>query len=217
MIVVGVLIALTAEQVVLRWETAHRLHLAELQVRVELGADDGPQAAMRVALAPCVANALERIRVLAEQGASRADLLSAIGAYDLPHPTWDDNAYRGALSSGLTAQMDHKTYESWAYAYGVVPSLEQEAEREAGDAADLRAISRVGGPITAEERTQVLRAAATLAVDNDQITGRAQWLLDGMARAGVRLDPAQKADTVGDAAKRPMAAACLADLRGRFG
>jgi hypothetical protein len=163
-----------------------------------------------------VAGALERIRTEAENSASRADLLSAINAYDLPHPTWDDNAYRGALTSGLTAQMDHKTYESWAYAYGVIPSLDRADEREAHDAADLRALSRVGGAITPEERTQVLRAAASLTVDNEQIAGRARWLLDGMARAGVKLDPARKDDTLHDALSRPMAAACVADLRARF-
>jgi hypothetical protein len=216
MIVVGVLIALTAEQLVLRWETAHRIHLAEMQVRVELGADDGPQAAERDALGPCVAGSLERIRTAAESGASRADVLAATGAYDLPHPTWDDNAYRGALASGLAAQMNHATYESWARAYAVIPSLDREDERETHDAADLRAISRTGGPITPEERTQILRAVATLAVDNQQIIGRARWLLDGMARAGVKLDPTRAADIVGDALIRPMAAACIADLRSRI-
>ena len=216
MIVVGVLIALTAEQAVLRWETAHRMHLAELQVRAELGLDDGPQAAFRDALGPCVASALERIRTTVESGASRADLQTAIGAYDLTHPTWDDNAYRGALASGLTAQMDPAHYESWAYAYAVIPSLDREAERETHDTADLRAISRTGGAITPEERTQVLRAAASLAVDNQEISGRAHWLLDGMARARVTLDRAQGAAQVDEALKRPMAAACVADLRSRF-
>jgi hypothetical protein len=213
MIVVGVLIALSAEQVVLRWEMAHRLHLTELQMRAELANDDGPQGAMRVAISPCVTGILEKIRTEAESGASRADLLTAIGAYDLPHATWDDPAYRAALASGIGAQMDAATYSKWSYVYSVIPALDREDERETHDAGDLQALSRTGGPITPDERSQVLRAAATLAVDNHEITGRARWLLDGMARAGVEVNLANRAAMMESILKRPLAAACPADLR----
>src|SRR4051812_21001882 len=70
-IVLGVLIALGAEQLVQRYEWSHKLHAAEEAMRAELRDDDGPQAVIRSAMHACVKESLDAIRAAAEQGAPR--------------------------------------------------------------------------------------------------------------------------------------------------
>jgi hypothetical protein len=53
-IVLGVLLALGAEQSVEKWHWRQRVHEAEVSISKELGEDDGAQAYARLALAPCI-------------------------------------------------------------------------------------------------------------------------------------------------------------------
>lgn len=210
MIVVGVLIALSAEQAVEYLQTVSRIRSVETQMRWELSADDGPEAFIRDAMGSCVERSLDNIRALAESGASRAELLKAISIYDPPHFTWDENAYEAAHASGMESRMDAAASGKWAYVYSVVPRLDVADEREIEDSAGVRAISRTGGALTAEERTQVIRAAVSLTIDNRQVSHFAKWLVRAMDRLGVRLDATRARWAVRELETRPMAADCAA-------
>ena len=61
-VVVGVLIALLAQQVVQNWEWKQRVAAAARSMKHELFYDDGPQIYMRAAASPCAQAYLGRIR-----------------------------------------------------------------------------------------------------------------------------------------------------------
>jgi len=70
-VVIGVVIALSAEQLLQGLELRAKVRHAEEQMRAELALDDGPQVLQRIALAPCVEESLSRIRTAIEQGEPR--------------------------------------------------------------------------------------------------------------------------------------------------
>src|SRR5438067_2189068 len=91
-IVLGVLIALVAEQAVRAMEWRHKVHAAEAAMAIELRDDDGPQAYARAVMHPCLQQALDGIRGAVESGAPRAELRRLIDAYKVSFWTWDSLA-----------------------------------------------------------------------------------------------------------------------------
>ena len=80
-IVLGVLIALVAEQA-LEWRS--KVAAAEAAIRAELGSDDGPQVRSRYALNGCVDGALAAIRDGVEQGANHPAVLALKAKHRTP-------------------------------------------------------------------------------------------------------------------------------------
>jgi hypothetical protein len=80
-IVVGVLIALTAEQIgeTLHWR--HKIHQIEDALRLELAEDNAPQAFTRLATAGCNDRQLAGIATAAQGGARPAQFAPLIAAY----------------------------------------------------------------------------------------------------------------------------------------
>lgn len=151
-VVLGIAIALAAEQTLNSLEWRHKTHLADEQMRQEIAGDDGPQVLERVALSPCVNNALDAIRSSVEQGAPRATVLAAIDRYWTPRHTWDSVAFQAATSSGVLARVSAERIGLLSYFYSFMPVIEGANEREFHDGAMLQAVSHVGGPLTETER-----------------------------------------------------------------
>src|SRR5690348_1629077 len=80
-VVVGVLIALLAQEVVQRWEWKRKVAVARDAMRYELLVDDGPQIYQRAAMHPCVLASLDRIRSAIESERSRSEIAGAIDRY----------------------------------------------------------------------------------------------------------------------------------------
>jgi hypothetical protein len=191
-IVVGVLIALGAEQAVQRWEWHHKMHAAEESMRLELRDDDGPQAFSRLAMHRCIQNALDGIRNGVEQGAGRAEMLGLIERYKVPFWTWDSLAYGATIASDVPTHLPSDRMASWTSAYATMAALDRANEKEFGDAADLHAISRRGGPLSEAERDRLLRAVENLRRDDLVIFASVTVMLPALYDTGVRLDPAVK-------------------------
>jgi hypothetical protein len=184
-IVLGVLIALAAEQLAQGLDWRGKARLADQEMRQELADDDGPQAYVRVAFGDCVRATLTRIRVSAETGDPRDVLLKAIDGYQLPFWTWDSFAYQATVAEGVSAHLPARQMNGWIQAYATMPALDRVNEKEFADAAELRAVSRSGGPISASERDRVLQAVEKLRADNDEILSGARVMLRGMRSLGL--------------------------------
>jgi hypothetical protein len=185
-IVLGVLIALGAEQLVQRMEWRHKRHAAEEAMRRELREDDGPQAAIRSAMHPCVQQSLDAIRAAAEQGASRDAVRRMIDGYKVPFLTWDSLAYQGAMASDISAHMPAEAMQRWTSAYAVIPALDRANEREFQHLAQLRALSRSGGALSPAERDRLIEAVEVLRADELELDTGIQVLIPAMREAGVR-------------------------------
>lgn len=87
-IVLGVLIALGAGQLVDAWQWREKVRRAESSMRLELAEDNGPQAYGRLLIGKCLDQQITRIRDGA--GTESPDQLRQwTAAYTPPFRTWD--------------------------------------------------------------------------------------------------------------------------------
>ena len=184
-IVLGVLIALGAEQLIetLQWE--RRRVDAETAMTKELGEDDGAQAEARIALSHCFAAQLDRVQrsLIAERDGSGPFVSPAIAAP--PFRTWDDNAWRAAVSSNATAHMSTARTSNWSAAYVFIPDMNEAALRESSDWADLYGIRQLRPHPSESELDAMLAAVSRARHDNDLLTTVSEYFLIWTHRAGV--------------------------------
>lgn len=184
-IVLGVLIALGAEQLIetLQWD--RRRVDAETAMTKELGDDDGAQAEARMALSHCFAAELDRVEraLIEERDDSGPFVAPQISAP--PFRTWDDNAWRAAVSSNATSHMSTARTSSWSAAYVFIPDMNEAALRESSDWADLYGIRQLRPHPSETERDAMLTAVSRARHDNDLLTTVSEYFLIWTHRAGV--------------------------------
>lgn len=207
-IVIGVLIALGAEQAVQQVEWHHKTEAAEQSMRLELAKDDGPQVWGRYAMHQCVEGVLDEIRAGAEQRVGRAEMVALIARHRTPFWTWDSLAFSAANASDVALHLSSETMHRWTMAYATMPALNQANAKEFNDGADLVALARTGGALSEAERAQVLRAVELLRRDNATIFASVRVALPAIYQTGVRLDPGVKRAMLALAA-RDYGQACL--------
>ncbi|HEX4693483.1 hypothetical protein [Sphingomonas sp.] len=188
-IVLGVLIALGAEQVVRSIEWSHKIHAAEEAMLTELSTDDGPQAYARRGMDACVHKALDGIQQAVERGAPRAEVVANIERYAVPFWTWDEFAYRAMIASDLTAHIPHDRLNQWTMAYATVPALDRLNGKEFDDSANLTALRRNGGPLSDAERDRLLLAVEVARHDEAAIMASLRVMIPAMEKTGARLNP----------------------------
>ena len=154
-------------------------------MRAELRDDDGPQAAIRFAMHPCVQQSLDAIRAGAEQDAGRDAMRRMIEGYKLPFLTWDSLAYQGAMASDVSVHMRPEAMQLWTSAYAVIPALDRANEREFRDLAQLQSLSRTGGALSPAERDRMIEAVEALRADELELFSGIRVLIPAMRAAGV--------------------------------
>jgi hypothetical protein len=187
-IVIGVLIALGAEQAVERQEWAHKVRAAEDAMRAELLVDDGPQIYQRAAMHDCLTARLDAIRAGVEIGAPRAELVRLIDGYHLDFLTYDSLAHDDATHAGVADHMSQAALETWTKAYSAMPSMERTNDQEAQDLARLRGLRHTGGPLSEAEQTHALDAVEALRVEEHNMANSAAYVLPGLRHLGA-FDP----------------------------
>lgn len=185
-IVLGVLIALGAEQAVQSVEWRHKVSATVADMNNELGSGDGPEAYERVALHDCVATHLERLRASVEQG-DRATSRKLIDQFWLPNRTWDSLARDAANTADVAAHMPHERMLQYRIAYEMVPDMQRLAEKELADLGHLRALPASGGQLTPDEKLSELAAVEAIKLDNDTFARESRFLLLRMKMMDLRL------------------------------
>jgi len=222
-VVIGVVIALSAEQMLQGLELRAKVRHAEQQMRVELALDDGPQLLQRIALAPCVEEGLTRIRGAIEQGEPRAAVLEAVERFDPPRHTWDSVAFQAATMNNVLPHLPADRLWRWAYVYSMMPLLDRANEREFLDVARIRSLSKAGGPLAEAERGRLLEAVEALRRDNEDIVTHVTSTAGAIRELGIRvvLDakppsevyaPAGPSRVLDQLKRLPMAASCVPAL-----
>jgi hypothetical protein len=186
-IVLGVLIALIAEQTVRALEWRHKVHAAEAAMAAELRDDDGPQAYARAAMHDCLQQELDALRAAVETAAPRAEVLRRIDAYKVSFWTWDSLAYTAAMNGELSTHMETEALSGWTSAYATMTALDRANQKEFADTAELHALSRTGGALSETERQALLHAVETLRRDDLTIMSAVRVMLPAIAKAGVSL------------------------------
>ena len=193
-IVIGVLIALGAEQVIEHWSWSNRVREAEASMTKELGEDDGPQAYARISLSRCIDRQLERTQsaLLDERDHSAAFVPPQLSTP--PFRTWDSQAWQAAVSSGVTNHMGTERMYAWGGPYSIIGGMDQAALRENQDWSELEAIATLRPHPSEAERERILAAIARARHDNRFMTWIAGIFLKLSAKAGVTVPEAYTQD-----------------------
>jgi len=131
-IVCGILIALGLEQAVEALHSHHLVEQAEEAMRGEIIDDDGPQAYVRLAVAPCLSHQLDGLRAALEKRIAPEAFGKLAASYGPELRTWDDQAWKAAQASGVLSAMGPKKLNQWSEIYVQIPNLQDDvrAERE---------------------------------------------------------------------------------------
>jgi len=163
-IIVSVLIALFAEQLVQRWEWHQKVQAAETAMRFELLGDDGPELYQRAAIHPCLVSRLDAMRAAIEAGASRSQVYALIDSYWVPFHTYETLAHDAANASDVASHMDVGQHDLFNQAYGMMPSVDRTNAIEVADVARLSALRRSGGALSDRDDERIMWAGVRFAL-----------------------------------------------------
>jgi hypothetical protein len=209
-IVVGVLTALAAEQIVQALDWRHKVDVAVDAMRAEVGDDDAPELHFRAVLHPCLQGRLDDIRSAVEAGKSRDEVANLISGYKLLFLSFDSLALNAANASDVTTHIPNAELQKWMNIYSMMPLLDRTNAKEAGDVAGLRSLRRTGGPLSDVERDRAVQAVEALRQDDNLMYGAITYVLPEIEKAGIALTPKRKASFMVWARKRY--GACIQDL-----
>lgn len=185
-IVLGVLIALGAQQVAEYWDWRQKVNAAVGDMNNELGSGDGPEAYERLVLHDCVSAHLDSLRAAVEQG-DRSKSRKLIDQFWLPNRTWDSLARDAANTADVAAHMPHERMLQYRIAYEMVPDMQRLAEKELVDLGHLRALPASGEQLTSDEKLSEIAAIEALKLDNDTLARESRFLLLRMKMMDLRL------------------------------
>lgn len=191
-IVLGVLIALAAEQAVEAWHWHNQAERARRTLRVELGEDNLPQAYARLALEPCLRRQLNAIQLALNTGAERTQLSALARNYRPPIRTWDDQAWDAVVSTGDLAHGGSDEIVGWAAPYRMVARLGRRGDAEQEDLSNLRSIGIAPGPLTETERDRVTVALEHLVARGIGMAEGSRVLISAAHGVGVDLTREQE-------------------------
>ena len=180
-VVVGVLIALLAQEAVQNWEWKQKVAAAERAMRHEMLWDNGPQLYQRAVMHPCAVERLDAIRTAVEGSKSRRAITALIDSYWAPYFSYDSIARDAANTSDVASHMPADTMDLYAIVYTQMPPMTRNSEREVADLAQLRALNRSGGALSPTERDKVLSAVEALRSDDHLM-----WLVSGWSMPKLR-------------------------------
>jgi hypothetical protein len=201
-IVLGVLIALGAEQVAEHVHEQAQLKEAEDAMVAELRDDDLPQAYARVAIHDCLVDQLDEIENAVAAGTDRGKISSLATAYRPIYRTWDDQAWKAALASQAFASSGSNRMISWSQRYIAIPVLAEAAAHEQTDLPQLWARMGASGPLAIPEKDRLFQAIANLRRDNRQMGGGALFLIKVTEEAGIALSRKQRSQLLAEASQK---------------
>jgi hypothetical protein len=205
-IVIGVLIALGAEQMVETLHWRQKVNDAEGAMRLELAEDDGPQAYGRVLIGPCLDAELARIHDAAGHVQSQQLRQWAL-AYMPPFRSWDSEAWKTVLGSDVGGHMAPERLIQWSSPYRVIGDMTAANKQERDIATDLReALPPAGEPSAADLQT-LRREAAQLRTFNGGLFRASQLLLARSRTLGAPVPDAMQQELLRDA--REMYGECV--------
>jgi hypothetical protein len=200
-IVIGVLIALGAQQVVSRFDDRAELRDAEAAMVSELRDDDLPQAYTRAAIYNCYAQQIDSIEKAVASG-DRERVLSLAKAYKPVVRTWDDEAWKAALASQVLVHSGSKRMLGWSTAYVMIPELGKTAEAEQEQLPHLRSNLSGTGSLSPDQQDRLFDTVSVVRGNNRAMSGESLVLIKFVGDIGLKLSEAQKHALLGDARKK---------------
>jgi hypothetical protein len=190
-IIVGVLIALLAEQTAENFAWAQKVRIANESMTEEIAVDDGPQVYQRAAMDSCLNQKLDAIEHGLESGGGRQAMLRLIRSYQIQYLSYDTLQRDAVNISGVAVHVSARQLVAWAKVYSEIPVMDRTAADEARDLGRLNALRSDGGALSDVEKDRTFEAAEALRSDERVMFSAASWTLPEIFRAGLKLDPAR--------------------------
>lgn len=190
-VVLGVLLALAGAQAVEDFHQRAELRDAEDAMTSELRDDDLPQAFTRAAIYDCYERQLDGVEA-AVAGGDRAKFVTLASAYKPVFRTWDQEAWKAALSSQVLVPTGSKRMISWSSPYILIPLLTEDAKEESDAAAQLRARLSGDGPISPAQQDHLFQVISMLRRFNDGMSVSSLVFMYTAGQRGLTLTAEQK-------------------------
>jgi hypothetical protein len=199
-IVIGVLIALGAEQVVEHFHDRLELRDAEGAMVSELRDDNLPQAYTRAAIFNCYADQLDAIEK-AVASKDRVKVLQLARQYQPVIRTWDDDAWKAAITSQVLVQTGAKRMLGWSTAYVMIPRLAITANDERAELSLLYANLSGKGSLSAEQQDRLFQVISLLRGYNRRMNAGSLTFIRFAGEQGLSLTQQQKSALLAEARK----------------
>jgi hypothetical protein len=190
-VVLGVLLALGAGQVVDYFNQRAQLREAEAAMTAELRDDNLPQAFIRVAVFNCYRGQLDALQG-AVRAADRPKFMALAKAYKPVYRTWDDEAWKAALASQVLVHVGTKRMAGWSTPYVLIPILTRHTSDEIDELSRLWAELGGEGPISPVQQDRLFEIISNLRTSNDGMAVAALVFMSQTARIGLTLMPEQR-------------------------
>jgi hypothetical protein len=199
-IVIGVMIALGAEQAVESVHQKAELREAEDAMVKELRQDDLPQAFTRTAVYGCYVDQLDGLQqAVASRDRTKVRALAA--AYLPIDRTWDEQAWHSAISSQVLVHSGSKRLLGWSQAYVMVPLLGQKNMDERDELPQLQANISGDGHLSGLQQDRLYQVISKLQFDNRSMTGQSLVFIRYLDAQGLRLTASEQAGLLAEARK----------------
>ena len=129
-VVLGVLIALLAQQLVQDWEWGLKVRAAEAAMQREQFYDNGPLVYQRAATHPCIQQRLRAVRDAVHAGKGREDVANLIGGVQLEFYSFDSLAIESAFASDVAAHMPRDRLNAYIQSYQMIPVMDRTNAQE---------------------------------------------------------------------------------------
>ena len=202
-IVLGVLIALLAQQIANDWQWRQDVARTKVDLDSEIS-DAVATVAERAAVEPCLTQRLTDLadRIAASDGRWKADPYVLPGehayagiihyaippAYRMPNRSYFDDAWQQAKAAGMLGHMTPEEVRNYALAYLTVGSIRTAGEAERDLAPELSLLS-FNGALDVSTRARALSTIARLDNANRDTLAFARQLADEARALGIYLSP----------------------------
>jgi hypothetical protein len=200
-VVIGVLIALGLEQLVDHENWRRKIDRADGVMRAELTEDDGPQAFVRAAIAPCLDAQISQVHD-APANTPPSRLRQLASAYSPPFRTWDSEGWQAALASDVGSHLPSKTLVHWSEPYLLIGNMTEWNQRENDLVTDLRETLPSSGAPSPAQLQELKHQAAELRGLNTELAAGARLLLEAMQRDGMAVPRSSEAALLREAKAR---------------
>src|SRR5436309_3082393 len=137
-IVLGVSVALAAEQGVEWWHWKNRVADARAAMLLELRDENAPQAYTRVAARDCYEQQLNIMQSAIETERPRAEIAALIRNYRVPNRSWRTASWDALLASDVASHISPEQLIQWSLQHDNVPHLAALGAQEEQDLVALR-------------------------------------------------------------------------------
>jgi len=179
-VVIGVLIALLAQEVVQGWEWQQKIAAADDAMKREMFWDNGPEMIERIAIQPCINAQLDAIRAAVEANRPRAEIAGLVDRLYVSYVSYDTVAYRDVSASDVPIHMPRARENAWTQAYAMMPLVDATDAQETVDAARIKALKRTGGPLSDAEQIALLQAVEEVRSDGARMMSGINWTMQAM-------------------------------------